>query len=179
MLRALEDSGEDLSSDFVRSAGVPGINHAAIVYFASSLLWRAAVAGPITGRISLGSRYTDELACFLRGEARFPANIVLIVLLARCGNRSDILGCGPAHQKEGEVHLYAIIVPGVGFGFLVGSRMPDWAKRGCFVHSEDRRIWVPDHVPRQPIADRMITTSFSSKLIRWGDDNLKDPSERI
>jgi hypothetical protein len=93
-----------------------------IGYFASSILWRAALCdwicrGERYERLGLG-RYEEEIRKYLNGNARSPDRFGVMVVL------SPSLGslCGfPIYYREGSYHCYRFHIPGMTFVLTVGG----------------------------------------------------------
>lgn len=100
-----------------------------IVYFASSVVWRASVAHRHdTGKPRIGRRYQEEFRSYLLGSASFPKNARLVLgILVQPANaphpRHNIVSF-PATGRYGGYHRHVFFICGLYFELCIGSQMP-------------------------------------------------------
>ena len=123
------------------SALLPGVesrrlNVQKLVYFASSVFWRAAVHrwrldDHELSRPTIGSKYEAELRSFLLGQQEFPKNAsILVVVSASKITRSAMLF--PYREKKtSEYWQYKFTIPGIAFRLFLGGRLPEKIRRSC------------------------------------------------
>lgn len=95
------------------------------VYFAASILWRAAaynweINDQRVGQISLGARYQEEFRLYLLGEAGFPENarIFLHVSIEEPPDQTVVAPCTFRIEKA---HRHKFYIPGLLFILFLGS----------------------------------------------------------
>ena len=122
-----------------------GIDTTKLVYFGTSVLWKASlrkwtIGTAETTTVDLGP-YQDILRQFLVGETAFAADGVVIVSVC---TDFESQGCffTPCAIREGIVPGYSLLVLGVSFRFFFGPHVPDEFRRFCCVRS--KRIFVAD-----------------------------------
>jgi hypothetical protein len=107
-----------------------------IIYFASSVVWRAYVAHRRdTGKPRIGRRYQEELRSYLHGSASFPKNARLIMgILVQPPNaphpRHNIVSF-PATVRFGGFHRHTFFICGLYFELCIGSQLPRYLDSIC------------------------------------------------
>jgi hypothetical protein len=99
----------------------------ALIYFAISVIWRAAVhQWRIEGHlysIDLGP-YEEPFREFLLGKTSFPDRVVLSVRVAARPDALDVAYVPHVGKRDG-VHFYKFCIPGLVFLALVGGQIPE------------------------------------------------------
>ncbi len=122
---------------------IESLNTEKIVYFASSVVWRAYVAQRRdTGKPRQGQRYQEELRSYLYGSASFPKNARLIMaILFQPANaptpRHNIVSF-PATLRDGGYHRHAFIICGLYFQLFIGSLRPRYLDSICLHHGKEK-----------------------------------------
>lgn len=96
------------------------------LYFAASVLWRAAAhrweyGGSPVLPIVLGAPYQEHFRKYLLGEEPFPSNVRLHVHVAN-EPRPDMICTFPCTSRHELAHRHRFNIPGVAFTFFVGGR---------------------------------------------------------
>jgi hypothetical protein len=133
------------AEDFSAFSGrmIPTIDMEALVYFAASVFWRAAVHdwGCPEQQLRLGSRYQEELRQYLLGRAPFPTHAALLIVVSDATELLEI-GAFPFGGKVGGMyHSYQFNIPGVEFTLSLGLRLPEFCRRICAFHSPEKWIF--------------------------------------
>ena len=145
---------------YYRSAGVPGINMDALVYFALSMFWRASahtwrnVSGIMEG-IELGP-YEESIRQFLLGS-EFPKDTVILVTV---WPTREVLPAAytPRRGRADGYHVFNFLIPGIEFKLLTGKQLPDVWRAACSYASADKLIFSAMSI----ISD--TTTAFTNLL---------------
>lgn len=128
-------------------ADLSQINASKLIYFASSVFWRAAVHhwGDYQHGIELGKRYECEFRNYLLGHSEFPSNAVLTVHVADSEEPFQMFGLTSGTRVEG-VFQYGLFAQGVLYILLIGARVRPELRRVCLVRSPERLIFLTDKV---------------------------------
>jgi hypothetical protein len=159
---------------------VPDININRLVYFGTSIFWRASIADWTLHRkpaelMRLGSEYNEQFRQYLTGEAEFPSKAVLWVAVVRSEHPSPVIAFPVGERDEG-YHRHTFDVLGLSYILYVGSRIPKELRRFCAVRSPERFIFFTDI---NPIIDRNFRKLFkasppSSKLAALREKDLSE-----
>lgn len=116
------------------ASGIHKINIDAIAYFAASMFWRAAVYPWNTdGSYSLRlGRYEESFRQYLRGDADFPKQSCLWVIIREVGELSNLAHV-PMGGRADMVHVHKFTMPGFSFVLVVGKHIPEDLRRCCLV----------------------------------------------
>jgi hypothetical protein len=119
-----------------------GVSVDAIIYFALSVFWRAAVHRWIiaghSASIDLGP-YEEAFRCFLLHEAPFPGSAALCVLVWA---RNAELAMNPNSGNEDGFHYHQFGIPGLAFMLFVGGNLPGEYLATSLAPSADRYITI-------------------------------------
>jgi hypothetical protein len=120
---------------------IPEINAVAITHFAIGIFWKASIHGWNTdGSIPVNlAGYDEEFRHFLLGEAEFPRNTVLAVMV-REGGAIDRLTHTPAGMAGAEMSTYQFPIPGFSFVLTLGKNIPERISQYCFVRGLGKPI---------------------------------------
>ncbi len=124
---------------------IPEIKQDALVYFAASVFWRAAVRSWDNCWIDIGSLYQESLRQYLLGLASFPASMFLIIVLAS-REKARAVAYAPVGGRQSSHHFYDFLIPGIRFSLYIGQKVPDDLRRYCVVGSAEHLISVSDHI---------------------------------
>ena len=129
------------------TAGVAGLDLPSLVYFASSLLWRASVA---VWRMAndvlvtvLGRRYNDLFHRFLLGEIDFPDDAAIWISVTKTRN-PHLICVGPHLHNKTTHHQFEMQVFGVRWSIFVGRQIHATIRRMCSLRSPERFIYLSD-----------------------------------
>lgn len=125
----------------------PDIDVQGICHFALGTFWKASIFPWRFGRILLGP-YGEEIRKWLRGQAVFPRNVALNVILSRPAAAQIIMN-PPYETTRTDFHAYLFHVPGVLFRLSVGKQIPLPERTVCFYSSHQHFILVSDTVTRK------------------------------
>src|ERR1017187_6939585 len=108
------------------TASIPDFNSDALIYFAMSVIWRAAVhEWSVNGepyQIELGP-YEERVRAFLLGRSLFPDRVALITRVSSHPTMLEIAYL-PQHANKNGYQLFKFGIPGVVFMALVGGKIP-------------------------------------------------------
>lgn len=155
------------------AAQIASIEIQQLLYFASSVIWRAAVhvwryENHELQRLDLGERYEEELRRFLLGEQTFPSNAVLWVSVSKLSQpelaKTMVF---PYGGRAGGYHLYQFAIPGLRFHMFLGNCIPPLIRRMCTFRSPENLVYVTDRVDEEILSDfgkLNATSKLSNKL---------------
>jgi hypothetical protein len=157
LLDAATPVGASPSITVYHAAQILKIDVSALTYFAASMFWRAAVRewslkASETKSIQLGS-YEERLRTHLMGETLFPQDCVLWVSVPATLTPFTSLSLTPYGSRREEYHMYKLIVLGIGFNLLVGSRIPQVERAMCFVRGQGNPIYRTDLLEQGALQD--------------------------
>jgi hypothetical protein len=130
------------ATDFSAYPGttIPGVELESLVYFATSVFWRAAVHdwGDAEYRLQLGSHYQEEFRQYLMGVASFPNHVALLIEVSDASTLLEIPAFPFGGKTDGTYFSYRFHIPGVGFTLFLGKRIPEAALGFVrFIHQRD------------------------------------------
>jgi hypothetical protein len=134
------------AGSFYESCGVQGIETEQIAYFAASVIWRAAATGwrnKYGPELELGP-YREELRLYLLGNAEFPENAALRVILGIAPRKEVLVASLPVPERWHGVRSFTFVIPGVIFTMMLGRHIPPDALKMAFMPSPERIICVSD-----------------------------------
>jgi hypothetical protein len=150
------------------AALIPEINAAAITHFAIGIFWKASVYGWNTDGsipVNLGG-YGDQFRRFLIGEAEFPKDAVLAVLV-REGGPIDRLTHTPAGSVGPDISTYQFPIPGFSFVLTIGKKISERISQYCFIRGVGR-----------PIVITVATEQFLFQQAQRAIERAKQPKVR-
>ena len=118
--------GHTVADRIYFTSAIPEVNKEALMYFAASMFWRAAIypwKSDGTYPVRLGP-YEDAYRRYLLGEADFPTNSTLSVILRKKSVISH-LSFEPVGGRIGGAHVHRFPMPGLAFMLYVGNEIPD------------------------------------------------------
>ncbi len=139
----------------VAAEGIPQLDIEQLVYFASSVFWRASVhrwkAQAVTVQIDLGA-YEEGFRQYLLGDAEFSTNAAIHVSVS--SSADPLLACRfPRRVRKTPYHRFNFIIPGVCFDLFVGKMMEPYIQRTCTLRSQGKLIFLSDHVDSKARSD--------------------------
>jgi hypothetical protein len=159
---------------------IPDVNVDQLVYFGTSIFWRASLGGwRVNGKLvemmRLGSLYEEQFRQYLNGEAKFPANAVLWVAVIRSEHPPPVISF-PTGERVGSYHRHTFDVLGLSYMLYVGRGLPEEIRQLCAFRSPSRYMFFTDI---SPIIERNARGVFndsrpSRKLVELTG---KNPSE--
>lgn len=132
-----------------------------ILHFAFGVFWKASVYPWEFGQISLGP-YSEAIRIWLRGEAAFPRNIALNVIVSR-PSAAQIMMNPPYQTTAQPCHTYLFHVPGVLFRLNVGKQIPAEERALCFYSSAGHFIIVSDTITKKILHANLENFNESTK----------------
>jgi len=123
------------------------VDIAKLVYFATSVFWRAAVARWVMESkqlepLQLGRSFTEQFRLFLMNQREFPAEAVITTEVLAFHEASLNAALFPHGGRQAEYHLYSFAIPGVRFDLFVGKLIPPEARRMCTLRSPEKLIML-------------------------------------
>lgn len=134
------------------------INTAALVYFAASVFWRAAVhpwRSDAIIHIELGP-YAEAFRKYLIGKDEFPQNAVLWAGVSGAHQPATSVNFPHARKRTDDFHSYNFHIPGIYFDLFVGNSIPQSIRHFCAARLGV--IYVSERVDRMMRND--LLTSF-------------------
>lgn len=127
-----------------------GVDPDQLSYFAASVFWRAGAHTWTVGKnqrlkLTLGP-YEEALRLFLRDEAPFPTDIVILAGVAQASTLENFTALPTMIGRDGHYRVYWFKVPGITFLLLVGRALSTGHRELCIIRSPERRILVGDLV---------------------------------
>ena len=153
------------STAFFRTANVSGLNHAALEYFAASMVWRAQFLP--RNAVSLGS-YDPQFRDYLLGVGAFPKDATLVVAIRHRSNLTQVSHFVLEAAIEGR-QSFSFYIPGLFFRLILESLpAPSLQRLACFVHAPDRII-VDSDVVDQELHELITKVTLAAKNAgkRW------------
>jgi hypothetical protein len=126
---------------------IAGVDHARLVYFGLSVLWRGALHDWTIGehqleRIDLGP-YQEELRAYLHGERDELTNVgvLLGVTMPPPDERNGVVTAPYLFKRDNVMRVFRIVVSGVVFQILTGKAIPAavqvlWERNRVFMSSQ-------------------------------------------
>ncbi|MGD0499255.1 MAG: hypothetical protein ABSC23_12555 [Bryobacteraceae bacterium] len=137
-----------LSDDCMLYAGakISAIDMDAIVYFAASMVWRAAARAwdsyDLRDQLDLGP-YEEDFRLYLLGQNAFPSNAAVWVNVWPAPVR---LAFAPRTLPGDGYRHHNFVIPGITFHLFVGKRVPTGLRIGCAAASRDRTIFLSNEM---------------------------------
>lgn len=127
LLGTLRNAQPELHDSDIRiycCARISEINSDSLIYFATSVFWRAGAhtwrMGPRSVHIDLG-RYEEDLRMYLLGLVPFPGNAAIEMMLLESGGEYAI---NPLSRNDQGHHEHQFTIPGLSFILYLGGRIP-------------------------------------------------------
>ena len=126
----IEDHGRFLRYD---GRSIDGVDMSSLIYFASSVFWRASVRRWRIGWMKSvysdsGEKHQEAFRGFLLDEAGFPENVAIHVVV---GTDRAWRNVYPRRRRDHRHHEHAFEVPGMQFYIEVGAIRPKWSNGTC------------------------------------------------
>lgn len=150
----------------VSAAAIPALDVPKIVYFATSVFWRAAVH---TWRldehtlepISFGL-YEDQFRRYLLGELDFPEHAAIWVHVSPAVEPQVGL-IAPFRKNKSTYSQFHFSITGMAFDLFVGRMVPEAIRQTCLCRSIEKVMFLSDLVDRS-FVDSMIRIKGGSGL---------------
>jgi hypothetical protein len=156
------------------AAAVPSIDVTQLVYFATSVIWRASV--PVwqiyehqLEVIQLGPVYERQFLEFVRGGGAFPRNAALRVGVSPSRDpRELLLMVYPCGGRIEGYHHYRFAIPGLRFDLFLGNAIPPLLRESCILRSKGNLIFLTSLVDQANMRDAasLIPTSKLSRRLK-------------
>jgi hypothetical protein len=132
-----------------RGNGVPGIEPEQIVYFASSVFWRAAATDwrNHNVRIDMGP-YEERFRRYLLNQDQFPENAALRVIVCT-PTAAKLLAMLPMADRINGMRCYTFLIPGMMLTLILAQHIPAELKRVTLSPSPDNVIGLSDEMYRR------------------------------
>lgn len=150
-----------------------GINCNQLAYFATSVVWRAAIYnwrfGLRAERVFLGP-YQDQIRRYLLGQDQFPRQAAMWVWVSSYDKPSRAISF-PQSLRVWDCYSHGFDVPGVRFTMFVGKVLPEVVRRLCIIHGEEKIVMVspaPDDILATSVGKISETSRVSPKLLALG-----------
>jgi hypothetical protein len=124
----------------------PSINIDQLVYFCTSVSWRASVrdwiaSGQKYQAISLGKAYQEQIRKYLLGEREFPQNAAVTVILSQL-KFPHLAFNFPDTVRVQSCHCHTLHIPGMTFQLMLGKHWPEGTHECCILRSPFNPIFV-------------------------------------
>lgn len=149
-----------------------------IVYFCTSVFWRASVQAwqlldKVYGPISLGDKYQEQIRKYLLGQSEFPDSAAVLVVLS--GLKTPHLHFSfPDTVRVDSCYCHRLHIPGVDFLFHVGKGIGD-EKLACILKSPLHPIFVATDGDAH--AQRTVLRLMGKVAPKWGTYPLVEGTE--
>lgn len=125
---------------------LPVIDVGQLVYFCSSVIWRASVRGwSLLGAkiepINLGNKYQEELRRYLLGEDTFPDTATVSIFVSQL-NKPLLTFSFPETFRFNSRHTHQMHIPGISFVFTMGKEQYLTWLKNCVFRSPLHPIYV-------------------------------------
>lgn len=158
-LKELIDASKPLTGNGLKvysAALIPEIDLEQLTYFASSIVWRAAVHKWKLGKkriepIYLGT-YREELRRYLLGETPFPKNAVVWVSVIPEEKLWNVF-IPPYGEKVNQCKRYKFPFLGMSFMVFLGNQIDSTFREMCTLRSEKHFIYTGDPSTEMIIRD--------------------------
>src|SRR5579872_4908782 len=136
----------DSDEAMVYSASEAGVDIGRLVYFCTSVIWRASVCDwPLFGRtysaLSLGKEYERQIRKYLLNEQAFPQNAVLMVTVSQL-KRPPVVFTFPVSARVLGGHSHVFHIPGITFLLLIGKGVDEESLGCCVLRSPFHPVFV-------------------------------------
>jgi hypothetical protein len=131
-----------------QASSVHGVSIESLVYFCTSVVWRASVADWLSSgheyeRISLGNRYQEEIRRYLLGDAEYPQNVVVVVILSQL-DRPVLTFNFPRTDRFDFCRSHRVHIPGITFMVMIGKDARRVLGEICILRSQAHPIFIGD-----------------------------------
>ena len=124
----------------------PDINTGQLVFFCTSVFWRASVRDWIASSqkyeaICLGNAYQEQIREYLHGDREFPQNAAVTVILSQL-KFPHLAFNFPDTVRVESCHCHTLHIPGMTFQLMLGKQVPEGTREGCILRSPFHPIFV-------------------------------------
>jgi hypothetical protein len=125
---------------------LPAIDVGQLVYFCSSVFWRASVSGwSLFGKkfepINLGNKYQEKLRRYLLGEDAFPETATVSIFVSQL-NKPLLTFSFPGSFRFKSRHTHQMHIPGISFVLTMGKELYSTWLKNCVFRSPLHPIYV-------------------------------------
>lgn len=164
----------DNDGSIVYSASASGLDIDRLVYFCTSVCWRASVCDwQLSGRtysaLSLG-RYEEQIRKYLLGEEAFPRSAVVMVSVSQL-KRPPLVFSFPASARVLGGHSHVFHIPGITLLLLIGKGVDEESQRCCVLRSPFHPVFVCKDGDIR--LQEGILKALGKTTPRWGEYPLK------
>ena len=152
------------------TARVADLDVPSLVYFSSSLFWRASVrTWRLWGQLitlDLGTHYSEEFRGYLLGETGFPMDAAVWISVTAKANPHFVC-VGPHLHSKTTYFQYEMQIFGIRWSLFVGRELHPTIRRMCSLRSPERFIYVsnsPDALAATGIANLLTTARIAQNL---------------
>jgi len=156
-----------------RTQNVSGIEIDKLVYFASSMFWRASAhlwkdGEGVLDTPSLGP-YEEDFRRYLLGLSAFPAAAVMLVNVSSRQKPLINMITPPHGCRVGQFHICRFNIPGITFHLYTGQRIPKEFYFDCTHHSTEQFVGFmdDDELFVKPMLRLLTTSKPVGKLVHW------------
>jgi hypothetical protein len=142
ILRAAHPTWQDEDIRTYSAARITEIDSDSLIYFATSVFWRAAAH---TWRIRRRSVHIDlgpyeaDFRAFLLGQVQFPQNAAIVVAVLERGGEFAV---SPWSRNDQGYHDHNFTIPGLTFMLYLGGRVPQECLEMSLAPSPERHIFI-------------------------------------
>ncbi|HET6842230.1 MAG TPA: hypothetical protein VFK06_11185 [Candidatus Angelobacter sp.] len=152
------------------ASGAPEIDVERLVYFCTSVFWRASVRdwqveGEKYEAISLGKRHREEIRHYLSGSGPFPQNAVVNIVLSKL-NFPALAFNFPVTVRVDEGWCHRIHIPGITFLMTIGRQSAESGAL-CFLRSPAHPIAISTYGDARLQKD--VLRSMGKVAPRWAE----------
>ena len=151
-------------------ANIDGVEPDQLAYFGASVFWRGAARDWIfmkrnPKRLHFGP-YEEQFRLYLIGEASFPADAVMIVIVSSgMDAMRNLVMVFPFLKRRAEAfYNYRFAMAGLTYQLYLGKGIPNGLRRLCSVRSPDRYIFMVPASDATNIADMATVVAKTRKL---------------
>ncbi len=166
----------DEEAAIFNASTVAGMDVERAVYFCMSVFWRASVrewesSGQRYEGIRLGPKYEEEIRKYLCGDAGFPLNASVMVLVSDLP-RPHVSFNFPDTIRVDSSHAHMLHIPGLTFQLALGGQPSAGARESCIVRSEFHPIFVCKDGDER--VQRNVLRMMGRRAPAWGKYPLID-----
>jgi hypothetical protein len=177
-LESINPSEVDAKIQTYSALLVPTIDIGRLVYFSTSVFWRASVQdwyveGLRYTAIRLGEKYQEQIRLFLLGKAHFPDNAAVMVALSQLRTPALVFGFPDTVRVESG-YCHRLHIPGIDFLMTVGKKL-DEEHLTCILHSPTHPIFVCGDGDAR--AQREVLKLMGKVAPRWAEYPLVEGFE--
>jgi hypothetical protein len=154
------------------ASSVPEIQINQLVYFATSMFWRASIYRvPFEdeeNNVNLGTRYEEPSRKYLLGVSDFPRDAAIMVTVSPAPKESAAVWSPSGDKFKGDRYggvpfwAWRCSVPGVVFDLFIGKMLPEVFHKMSLLRSTRNYIFMTEKVDER-IADAMMMLGVEAR----------------